>query len=393
MMMTLVKTKKSPYYQAKIRLVRGGPILYRSTGERNRVLAVKRLHELVEEFRVKPGLGIPGGQPTIASFCRLPLEGTAGGEYWTYMMANRATTTCARTRDILRTQILPTFGARTFDEVTPRFIEQWKQRRLTQVEKATAKKELDVLSNVFRIARKVYQYCRFNPVEDIERPTVPRKRTRTIPIADLQRFFAVTAQQFPEYLPPLLTLYLTGARIDEVRHLQPEDVVLKERKLLYRVKPQWSPKDAQDREIPLVEPLLSVLTRVLARHPGGPWLFLRPDRKTLACKRCGTRVQHLGNMRKTIRRIATIAEVSQRVTHHLFRHCHNTHGQQLGVRQEVAMELLGQQTTQVNRMYRDVSWQELVGAAQRLGTLMETSVVGNVVGVPESQKSSDRTPR
>ncbi len=215
---------------------------------------------------------------------------------------------------------------------------------------------------------------------------MPRKRTRTIPIADLQRFFAVTAQQFPEYLPPLLTLYLTGARIDEVRHLQPEDVILKERKLLYRVKPQWSPKDAQDREIPLVDPLLSVLTRVLARHPGVPWLFLRPDRKTLACKRCGSRVQHLGNMRKTIRRIA---EVSQRVTHHLFRHCHNTHGQQLGVRQEVTMELLGQQTTQVNRMYRDVSWQELVGAAQRLGTLMETSVVE----VPESENSPDRTPR
>ena len=128
MIMTLVKTKKSPYDQAKIRLVRGGPILSRSTGERHRVRAVTRLHELVEAFRVKAGRGIPGGQPTIAAFCRLPLDGTAGGEYWTDIMANRATTTCARTRDILRTPLLPTFGARTFDEVTPRGIERWKPR-------------------------------------------------------------------------------------------------------------------------------------------------------------------------------------------------------------------------------------------------------------------------
>lgn len=85
MMMTLVKTKKSPYYQAKIRLVRGGPILYRSTGERHRVRAVTRLHELVEAFRVKPGRGMPGGQPTIAAFYRLPPR-RDGGEYWTYRL-------------------------------------------------------------------------------------------------------------------------------------------------------------------------------------------------------------------------------------------------------------------------------------------------------------------
>ncbi len=98
-------------------------------------------------------------------------------------------------------------------------------------------------------------------------------------------------------------------------------------------------------------------------------------------------------MRKTIRRIARIANVSQHVTHHLFRHCSNTHSQQLGVRQEVAMELLGQQTTQVNRTYRDVSWQEMVGAAQRLGATIQACVVGNVVGVPRRDDPSDRTPR
>ena len=391
MMMTLVKTRKSPYYQAKIRLSRGTPIIWKSTGEKNKVLATKQLERIIEELRGNPGLASRRARITIKEFCRIPQAEDTGGEYWQYVSANRAATTCDRVRDILRTQIIPTFGAYQFEAVQPLTIEKWKQQRQKEVEKATVKKELDIFSNVFRIARKIFRYTRYNPLEDIERPTVPKKKTRVPSAVEIQRFFETAVHHRPEYFAPLLTMYITGARIDEVRHLEPGDVLPSENKLAYHVKDGWSPKDAQDRDAPLVEPLKSVLMQVLTRHAGGKWLFMRSDGRTLYCKRCRSRVAHLGNMKKMMRTIARLAGISQRITHHLFRHCSNTHAQQLGAKQQAAMELLGQQTTEVNRLYLHVDWDEVVETAQRLGQSVGHHLVGLSVGVPQTEPSSDVT--
>ena len=65
MMMTLVKTRKSPYYQAKIRLSRGTPIIWKSTGEKNKVLATKQLERIIEELRGNPGLASRRARITI----------------------------------------------------------------------------------------------------------------------------------------------------------------------------------------------------------------------------------------------------------------------------------------------------------------------------------------
>lgn len=394
MMLTVVKTKKSPYYQAKIRLLKGTKPIWKSTGERNRALAVKAAEKIAEELAGNPHGSSKAAKITIAEFCRLPVATASddrGGEYWQYLLANKAGTTRDRASDILRTQIIPVFGTYRFEEVSPLLIEKWKQQRLKDVSRATVKKELDTLSNVYRIARKIYRYTRFNPVEDIERPTVPKKKTRVPSAVEIQRFFEVCAAIRPGHFPILLTTYSTGARIDEVRHLEPADVLLNDGRIAFRVKPGWSPKDAEDRDAPLVEPLRSVLVRVLASHSGGKWLLQRIGGRTIHCKRCGVRTNHFGNMRKTIRYVATVAGISQRTTHHILRHCANTHVQQLGSKQHVAMELLGQQTTQVNRLYTHAEWPEVVEAAQRLGQSVGENVVGIWVGVGSPAAAPDIT--
>ena len=90
-----------------------------------------------------------------------------------------------------------------------------------------------------------------------------------------------------------------------------------------------------------------------------------------------------------MRTIARLAGISQRITHHLFRHCSNTHAQQLGAKQQAAMELLGQQTTEVNRLYLHVDWDEVVETAQRLGQSVGHHLVGLWVGVPQPKPASD----
>jgi integrase len=146
-------------------------------------------------------------------------------------------------RDILRTQIISNFGVYQFEAVQPLTIEKWKQQRQKKVEKATVKKELDVFSNVFRIARKIFRYTRYNPREDIERPTVPKKKPRVPSAVEIQRFFETAGHHRPDYFAPLLTMYITGACIDEVRHLEPGDVLPSENKLAYHVKDGWSPNN------------------------------------------------------------------------------------------------------------------------------------------------------
>jgi integrase len=287
--------------------------------------------------------------------------------------------------DILRTQVIPNFGKYEFDDLEPLQIEKWKRDRLTRVSEGTVKKELDTLSNVFRVARKTYRFTKVNPVDDVERPTVPKKKTRIPSAVEIQRFFEVASQMYPHHFPILLTIYLTGARIDEARHLEPTDALLADDKLAYRVKDGWSPKDAQDRDAPLVEPLRLVVRNVLKEHAGGKWLFMRADGKTIYCKRCGRRERHFGNLKKTIRAIAAAAQISQRTSHHIFRHCSNTHSQQLGAKQSAAMELLGQQTTTVNRLYTHTEWPEVVDAAQNLGR----SVGQGVLALWLAQRHSD----
>lgn len=250
----IFKSSKSRYCQAKFTVRPGEKPVYRSTGETNKTLAVDRLRDMIEQARVNPSRTHHSSKITLADFCRLPGNGDSndqGGEYWQYVVGNRAGTTQARYRDILRAQIIPQFGSNRFATVTPKMIEVWKQERLKEAQKGTVKKELDLLSNVFkmRIARKIYRYTRENPVADVERPKVPQKKLRIPSPVAVKAFLDAAAKYKPEHFPHLLALYMSGGRVDEVRHLEPTDVRDNATILTIRVKSGWSPKDAEDIEI------------------------------------------------------------------------------------------------------------------------------------------------
>lgn len=367
---SLFKRKRSKYWVAQFRDGRGGRRVQRSTGETNRILAVKRLEEMLEEANGYTNESRQGQKITLAEFCQLPdpRGGTKpGGEYWQYLVANKAGTTRARSADVIRTQLIPQFGQTPLARIRPREVENWKQQRLAQVQRASVLKELHVLSHIFKVARRVFGYLQENPVSHIEKPTVPKRKKRIPSPIEMQRFLEVAAQFAPDHFPPLLTLYQGGLRIDELRHLEQSDVDLEHDLLRVRVKPGWSPKDQEDRDIPLAEPLRSVLKHLLAVHSEARWLFPRKDRRTVFCQRCDRRETHLGNLRKTILTIAETAKVPQHVTHHLMRHCHSTHSRKLGATDYEVMEILGQQSTRVHSLYTHAEWSGMVDASRRLG--------------------------
>lgn len=366
----LYRRKNRPTIYLKFTPRKGGKPIHLSTGKTNVLAATAAAQVLLERYAGKTSGQVKAQKLTLASFCRVPDKHDPqdrGGQFWQYLVANRAGNTRARHRDILTNQILPTFGHLRFDQLEPEAIETWKQRRLGDVQRGTVLKELHCLSAIFRVARKVYRYTTQNPVADIEKPTVP-KRKKPIPTADEIRLFLDAAALLKPYAyASLLTVYQGGLRIDEARHLEPSDVDEAENVVHIRVKKGWSPKDQEDRDIPLVEPMRTVLVTLKRQNPSARWLLPRGDNRTYHCARCGEATTHLGNLRTTILALANAAGISKRMTHHILRHCNSTHNRENGAKDYEVMALLGQQSTKIHTIYTHADWQNIVAATARLG--------------------------
>ena len=365
----LYRRKNRPTYYVKFSPRKGAKPIHLSTGKTNVLAAAAAAQVLIEQYEGKSTNQVKGQKLTIAQFCRLPnsTPDDRGGQFWQYLLANRAGNTRNRYRDILKNQILPTFGSCRLDALDPEAIEVWKQHRLEDVERATVLKELHALSAIFRVARKVYRYTKENPVADIEKPTVPKRKKQIPSSSEMKRFLDAAAVLTPHYYPSFLTIYQGGLRIDEARHLEPADVDELDNLLHLRVKPGWSPKDQEDRDVPLVEPMRTVLMTLKRQDPTARWLLPRGNSRTYWCERCGGPATHIGNLRSAIRSLARAAGISKRMTHQILRHCNSTHNRQLGAKDYEVMELLGQQSTKVHAIYTHAEWQHIVDATSRLG--------------------------
>lgn len=366
----LYRRKNRPTYYVKFSPGKGAKPIHLSTGKTNILAAAVAAQVLIAQYEGRSTTQVKGQKMTIAQFCRLPRKDTPsdrGGQFWQYLQGNRAGTTRNRYRDILKNQILPNFGSCHFDTLDPEALEVWKQRRLGEVERATVLKELHCLSAVFRVARKVYRYTRENPVAEIEKPTVPKRKKQIPTTVEMKRFLDAAALLTPHYYASFLTIYQGGLRIDEARHLEPSDVDEQEHVLHLRVKPGWSPKDQEDRDVPLVEPMRTVLVTLKRQNPHARWLLPRGNTRTYTCARCGGPETHIGSLRSAILSLARAAGISKRMTHHILRHCTSTHNRQLGAKDYEVMELLGQQSTKVHTIYTHAEWQHIVDASSRLG--------------------------
>lgn len=63
-------------------------------------------------------------------------------------------------------------------DITTRHISEWRDLRLKSVKTSTVNRELNLLSSVFEVARREWQWISSNPVRDIVRPKQPPHRER-----------------------------------------------------------------------------------------------------------------------------------------------------------------------------------------------------------------------
>ncbi|MDW8131389.1 MAG: tyrosine-type recombinase/integrase [Bryobacterales bacterium] len=252
-------------------------------------------------------------------------------------------------------------GRRYVEAITRADIERYKTLRLggqsvrgRPVQPATVNFELGVLRTFFQflgreLGRELENPCaRFKPVRDVA--SRGRRAREVYTEEELERLLA--AAEGEDYAA-LLTLALTGLREQELCWLTWEDLCLEPGRehLRVRAKPGFSPKDYEEREVPL-PPALAELLRGLPRR--AVWVF---------ANRRGGREGHLLRRLKAVARRAGV----EGATLHKFRHTYATRLLEQGTDIVTVQRLLGHSDLETTQGYLNPDVERKRAAAMRLG--------------------------
>ena len=266
--------------------------------------------------------------------------------------------TKCRVESLLRTQLLPEFGAMSLVRLGHENIRQWFER-YSGVAPAGANRALDVLSQVLNFAIECGELAS-NPACGIRRNPRPRK-TRFLSGTEIERLRkALNAHRGRgsgmQQADIIRLLLLTGCRKGELINLR------------------WS--EVRDGRLDLVDSktgprtvfLSAEAQAILSRQPRiGRYVF--PSRTDP----CARRPDELSLWRK-VRRTAGIADVRL----HDLRHTFASHAVMAGVSLPVVSRLLGHAQTRMTLRYAHVSDRETEAAAERIGSALSDALTGPV---------------
>lgn len=134
-------------------------------------------------------------------------------------------------------------------DVTPEDMAAWRDERLKQVKPASVRRELNIWSAIFSVARREWKWINENPVSDIRKPPGSPHRTRVISdseIEDICRFAASDVKAL------FLLALETGMRLGEMISIDPQDI--RGNYVILR-----DTKNSQPREVPLTRKAREIL--------------------------------------------------------------------------------------------------------------------------------------
>jgi len=154
------------------------------------------------------------------------------------------------------TPMMAFFGERRLAdlEADPTLFDQFRRQRMKGVGASTVRKNLTVLGTMFRQARR-WKLVRTNPLEDVDKPTVPENLDRPLSREEWSRLMEAAEP----WLKPILQMAAaTGARLKEVVGLTWENVDLKDGIVYF----SSDNKTGKPRAVPLGQVARSVLSDV-----------------------------------------------------------------------------------------------------------------------------------
>jgi len=265
---------------------------------------------------------------------------------------------CYRWKDqTVKSRLLPTFGDRLIQAITPGMIEDYREQRRTEqgyqgttVKVATINRDLALLKHLFSFAQREGRLER-NPVRLVKLEKENNARDRVL---SAEEFEALQAQSAPHLQAINLIAYQTGMRSGEILNLTWDRVDLKAG--LIRLKAEDTKTD-DARLVPLTVDLTALLKDLYkVRYLHEPHVFL-VGRKSVqsiktafnaACRRTGIKGFHF----------------------HDFRHTAITNMRRAGIDHLTIMRITGHKTLEVFKRYNSFLEGDLKEAAHRFNTYL-----------------------
>jgi integrase len=207
-------------------------------------------------------------------------------------------------RSALDIHLLPTFGERRLEDVTPRAIESWHTEKLAAgaFKRRTAAKLTTMMHSIFEAARKPYG-IKVNPVREVEPLRIHYDAGEYDFYSPEEVWALVRAAEKPNAEEPtdadrmaakqdaaiFLTAAFTGLRLGELLALRVRDVdfpasVIRVMGSVDLLEGVGTPKSGRGRSIPMVDDVARMLSRLLDRDrfaSGEDFVFVGIDGRYL----------------------------------------------------------------------------------------------------------------
>ena len=270
----------------------------------------------------------------------------AAEKFLEYSLANKRS--YRRDEGMLRRELLPAFGVKHLDEITPWDIEKYKAERKSLVSLASVNRELACIKTIYNKAIQ-WRMTKENPVRGVKLFKENNRRLRFL-VADEMRDLVNNCQ--PHLRPIVITALNTGMRISEILGLLWEDVDFNRNQLLIRTSKNGEPRHIE------MNRLLAETLRQLQRRPQNPYVF-------------GSRAGNpYADIRKSFKAALAAAGIVDFKFHDL-RHTFASHLVMSGVDLMTVKELLGHKTIQMTLRYAHLSQGHKKKAVETIGSILD----------------------
>jgi integrase len=164
------------------------------------------------------------------------------------------------------------------DQITQRDINNYRIHRLEHVANATCRKDMQLISRIYKFGNREYFLGLVNPVDGVSIPPVGKPRTRIIERHELDALMI----ELPPIMATIIELaYETAMRRSEIVNLTPKDLSLDDRYLTV------VDGKTGDRPVPLTSRAIEILRQVSSEcQDGNTKLFpIMPHSVTTAFRR------------------------------------------------------------------------------------------------------------
>ena len=259
-------------------------------------------------------------------------------------------------RSILAGQLLPAFGSKPLDRISPTQVRRWFDI-YSRTAPGGANRALDLLRQIMNVA-VACSHIDTNPARGVKRNR-RAALTRFLSREEIARLHRVldrqTRKSSRQQADIIRLLLLTGCRKGEILRLRwsavQDDILVL----------------ADSKTGPRTVPLNTQARRILERQPRGPSSFVFPSPRDLARPR-GPNLP----LWYPVRREAGIEDVRL----HDLRHTHASHAIMNGVPVPVVSRLLGHSNVSMTLRYAHLGDREIEAAAERVG-----QSIGAIMGI------------